>query len=294
MLATTANQLLADALVVTRAMRASTIAEVFVEDEQVRVEIEFGSADLAAFANVLPDDLYAKFADDSRPFEQRLRAFLAEDWRIEADGQPLTGVVERITPAKRVIRDEVTGDPMAEQPVDAEVVIRLTLRFPLQGQPDSLTLNPPQRDGRATASIGFVCYHQGLPVNDFRYLSAEATVDLDWDDPWYSKFRHPNLRRQFDAPLSAFLYVEPYEVRKEIIVRPADLQQWVDLQLPANGVIPVSVQDTLKAACCRVSERQESRSRGRERGRGSSGPHPFHPPYASVDRHHRAARRIWR
>ena len=31
-----------------------------------------------------------------------------------------------------------------------------------------------------------------------------------------------------DAPLSVFLYVEPFEVRKEIVVRPRDLQQWID------------------------------------------------------------------
>ena len=89
-------------------------------------------------------------------------------------------------------------------------------------------------------SIGFVLYHCGVPVNDFRYLAAESTVDLDWSDPWYSRFRHPNLRRQFDAPLSAYLYIEPYEVRKEIIVRPRDLQQWLDLGLRHDGIIPVS------------------------------------------------------
>ena len=77
-------------------------------------------------------------------------------------------------------------------------------------------------------------------------MSGEVTLDLDWSDPWYSRFRHPNLRRQFDAPLSAYLYIEPYEVRKEIIVRPKDLQQWLDLGLRDDGVIPVDQQEELK------------------------------------------------
>ena len=83
-------------------------------------------------------------------------------------------------------------------------------------------------------------------MNDFRYLAHEETLDLDWNDAWYSRFRHPNLRRQFDAPLSAYLYIEPYEVRKEVIVRPKDLQVWLDLGLSDNGVISVEQQQDLK------------------------------------------------
>jgi hypothetical protein len=101
-------------------------------------------------------------------------------------------------------------------------------------------------EGAVTANVGFVCYHEGLPINDFRYLSGEVTVDLDWKDPWYSKFRHANLRRRFGSPLSVFLYVEPYEVRKEIVVRPKDLQGWIDLGMEGVETIAVEDQEKLK------------------------------------------------
>ena len=87
-----------------------------------------------------------------------------------------------------------------------------------------------------------MCYHNGLPVNDFRYLSSEVILDLDWDDAWYSQFRHPNYRRQFNAPMSVFFYVEPYEVRKEIVIRPRDLQHWIDLGLKDKKMISVDQQ----------------------------------------------------
>jgi hypothetical protein len=45
--------------------------------------------------------------------------------------------------------------------------------------------------------------------------------------------------------MSGFIYVEPYEVRKEIIVRPRDLQYWVDLGLDGRDTIPVEIQDEL-------------------------------------------------
>lgn len=168
-----------------------------------------------------------------------------------ADDRPLNGSVEEVTLARRVIRDEVTGEPLPQQPDDAEVVLRVALAFPLDREPRTLSIRPPSPEGTAAASIGFVCYHNGLPVNDFRYLPAEATVDLDWSDPWYSKFRHANLRRQFDAPLSAFLYIEPYEVRQEIIVRPLDLRHWIEDLEVDDAVIPAAAQEQLKT---RVAE----------------------------------------
>jgi hypothetical protein len=42
--------------------------------------------------------------------------------------------------------------------------------------------------------------------------------------------------------MNAFLYVEPYEVRTEIIARPLDLQRWIDLGLEGRETIPVEMQ----------------------------------------------------
>ena len=241
-----ANQALADAIVVTQAMKASTIAEVFIEENAVRAEIEIGAQDLPAFANLLPDELYEKLTAEERPRQERSRKSLESEWQILADDQTLAGQLEQLVPGKRVVRDEVTGEALAEQPDDAEPVIRVTLRYPLTGLPQTVSIRAPLSGNAPMANIGFVCYHRRVPVNDFRYLSGKVTLDLDWSDPWYSRFRHANYRRQFDAPLSAYLYVEPYEVRKEIIIRPLDLQNWVDLGLRDDGVIPVDQQGALK------------------------------------------------
>jgi hypothetical protein len=83
-------------------------------------------------------------------------------------------------------------------------------------------------------------------VIDFRYLGMEEILDLDWEDPWYSRFRNRNLKRRYDAPISAFLYVDNFEVRKEIVARPKDLQQWVDLGLAGKDTIRVEEQEEIK------------------------------------------------
>lgn len=242
------TRLSADAMVVTKAMRASTIAEIYVEADQVRVEFEVGAADLAAFRNILPDELYRTLTGEPCVLEQRRAAFLEVDWVILGDGVPLAGEIRRVAPGKRVMRDQVTGEPLGVQPDDANFVVEIGITYRLENPPESLTIRPPTSDGAhlAAANIGFVLYHRGVAVNDFRYLSQEETLDLDWEDPWHSRFRNRNLRRQFDSPISAFLYVEHFEVRKEIIIRPKDLQSWVDLGLENMARIPIQKQPEIK------------------------------------------------
>jgi hypothetical protein len=95
-------------------------------------------------------------------------------------------------------------------------------------------------------SVGFVLYHRGIAVNDFRFLTSGNTVHLDWLDPWYSAFDTRSLRRQYFAPMAGFIYVEPFEVRKEIIVRPADVQREYDLGLDGVDIITPEMQDAVK------------------------------------------------
>jgi hypothetical protein len=227
-------------------MLAETIAEYFVEEDAVRVSLEIGVADLEAFANLLPDELYEKLGRPPRPFAERLADFFERDFSIAADGGArLPGRAVGLEGRTRVRRDSISGEPLptpaGEEP---EPVLFAQLEYALERRPKQLTFFGPR--GPAQASVGFVAYHGGIAVNDFRYLSPAQTLELDWEDPWYTRFERRNLRRQYYAPMSGFLYVEPYEVRKEIIARPLDLQQWVDLGLEGRSVIPADLQPELR------------------------------------------------
>jgi hypothetical protein len=176
----------ADAIVVSQAMFASTIAEFFVEEDHVRVELEIGVGDAAAFRNILPDALYEQLGFGSEPLRQRIGRLFSEDLAIRVDGEPLEGRIQSMAPRARARRDAVTGEPLPASESEAEIVIAATLIYPFDALPEALTLAAPS--GTGVASIGFVLYHRGIPVNDFRYLSSGFTVQLDWDDPWYSAF----------------------------------------------------------------------------------------------------------
>ncbi|MHC4127410.1 MAG: hypothetical protein ACYTE6_03565 [Planctomycetota bacterium] len=240
---------LGDAIFLTRAMTATTIAEVFIEEGSVRVELEIGLPDLGAFLNIMPDELYGQLAKGQEPLADRLQRFFREDFVVRADGgEPIVGELQRVVPRGRVRRDEITGEPIPVIEADQEYVVFAELAYALEGKPEVLSFKPPTQGDTPfmRASVGFVVYHLGIAVNDFRYLGTEETLDLDWEDPWYSQFRNRNLWRQYRAPLHAFLYVDHFEVRKEIIARPRDLQQWVDLGLEGKEIIPAEDQAAIK------------------------------------------------
>jgi len=222
----------ADAIVVPQAMFASTIVEYFVEDDHVKVELEIGMQDLQAFRNILPHSIYARLGNPSAAVEDRLELFFGRDFAIYDGNTALKGTVMKMGPGTRAKRDAITGEPLA------------SLLYPFETQPDSLTLSAPGATGMA--SIGFVLYHQGVAVNDFRFLGSGYTVSLDWDDPWYSRFTQRQLRRKYFSPMAGFIYIEPFEVRKEIIVRPADIQRRYDLGLEGVETITPQMQAAVK------------------------------------------------
>jgi hypothetical protein len=237
----------ADAIMVSRAMSASTIGEFYIGESSLRVELEIGLADLPTFRNLLPDEIYAKLELGEAPLRTRLQTFFAEDLVIRTgEGERLPGRLLHFEARPRVERDEITGEPKPVADEAGELVLFAVLEYAFTGRPESLEFRAPSPGGTVAANIGFVVYHLGLPVNDFRYLAGPVVLDLDWRDPWYSKFRIRNLRRQYDAPLNVFLYAEPYEVRVEVIARPHDLQQWIDLGVAGRAPITVAQQPEVK------------------------------------------------
>jgi len=217
-----------DAIVRTQAMLAGTIAEFFIEEGRIRVELEIGLADLGVFRNLLPDEIYEGMGNPPHPLRERMPTFFRDDLEIIAgDGESLKGHIVEIGPRERIRRDDITGEPLPTNESNEEIVVFARLEYQLPDHPGKLKIRSPG----SAASVGFVVYHRGIPVNDFRYLAPFQSLELDWGDPWYTRFTSRNLRRTYFEPMSGFIYVEPYEVRKEIIVRPRDLEHWIDLGL---------------------------------------------------------------
>ena len=212
--------------------------------------------DLVAFDRLIPDEFFAGTRIKRATLGERLQQFSEEDLQVIADnGQKLRATLKLIEPRFRKERfssipwkvNPYTGQPIPGPPKDKRVLYA-ELIYPFTSQPHSLTIIPPldEESNISKVPIGFMTYHRGLPIMDFRYLSRQESLTLDWADPWYSRFDNKNLWRTYNEPICAFLYTEPYETRVEIIIRPRDAQQWCDLGIAGLDTLPVDIQAQLK------------------------------------------------
>jgi hypothetical protein len=244
----------ADWINLTGAEAASNIAEIYVLDDHVRVNLEVYVGDLEQFEELLPDTFLQDTVD--RPsLEQRIKLFAAERLQFITDkGTKLSARLELAEPRMRVDRDSPLAgmiNPFNRQrigkaPADKRVLYAEII-YPFNEKPQQLTIVPPaDAQGNAVASIGFIAYHKAVPVIDFRYLGRAVKLNLDWQDPWYSRFDSPILKRHHKSALMSFLYIEPYEVRHEILVRTKDMEGWMDLGLRGKEYIEIDELEPLK------------------------------------------------
>ncbi len=250
------NPARADWMNLTGAETATNIAEIYVENDRVKLVLEVYIGDLETFHDLIPDD-WLKDSDVDRPaLPERLRRFSSETFRFVTDsGATLPAELKLAEPRLRKDRyspfagmiNPTTRQRVPEAPEDKRVLYA-EVEYPFTEPPKTLTIIPPlDEQGVAVVNTGFIAYHKAVPVIDFRYLSAPATVTLDWEDPWYSRFDNPNLKRHHKSALMSFLYVEPYEVRHEVLTRIKDLEEWMDLGLRGDDGIEPDEWDGLMA-----------------------------------------------
>ena len=245
----------ADWMNLTGAETAPNIAEITVLDDRVRVSLEIYVGNIDTFEALLPDDWLKTGAADRPPLAERLKRFSADTFQIVTDdGTRLQGDLKLAEPRRRKERvspfagmiNPTTRLRVPEAPKDKRVVY-VVLEYAFEGKPKTLTFIPPADDkGVAAVTIGFIAYHKAVPIIDFRYLSGKAKVTLDWADPWYTKFGNPNLKRHHKSALMTFLYVEPREVRHEVLIRVRDLQEWTDLGLGGSATLTTQEQARVK------------------------------------------------
>lgn len=246
----------ADWISFTGAETAPNIAEIYINDDHVKVVLEVFVSDIEKLKEILPEE-YLRNAGEQQiaDINTRLRDFSENKFQIVTDtGQQLIARVDLIEPRLRIERlspyagmiNPITRQAAPEPPQDKRVLY-VELSYPFEQKPASLTIIPPiDENGGAILDIGFITYHKAVPVIDFRYLGSAATLFLDWDDPWYTRFENPNLKRHHKSAIMSYLYIEPYEVRHEVLVRVKDMQNWMDTGLSDQEFIEKDQLETVK------------------------------------------------
>ena len=246
----------------TGAETAPNIAEIYVFEDHVKVKLEVYVGDLEKFEELIPDEWFNKPSGNSasafvnkRPsLEQRMQTFAAKRLQfITEKGVRLSAKLELVEPRTRVDRlspfagmiNPMTRQRVKDAPADKRVLYA-EIVYPFPGKdktlkPEQLKIIPPlNENGVATANIGFLAYHKAVPIIDFRYLGQPATLNLDWQDPWYTKFDNKNLSRHHKYPLMLYLYVEPRQVRFESLLRISDIAELTGFNVNDSGA---SIED---------------------------------------------------
>ena len=237
----------ADFISLVKADECETIIEVFIEEGQIRVTYEIGLIDWKYFKEIIPGDL---LSEELQKYieSQGKNYFYNHVFSVNADGKNLIGEIVKQELMPRKYRASLyTGVVNKNNKVSKEMLF-VEIIYPLTNKPKKVVITPPiERGNKQTrANIGFVTYHKNIPVNDLRYLGQSVSLNLDWKDPWYSRFNNINLRRHHQSSLMSFLYVDPYEVRHEVLVRVKDLEEWINLGYELDDTIEVEDQDALK------------------------------------------------
>jgi len=237
----------ADFVSLIRADKCETIIEIFVEDGQIRVTYEIGLKDWKYFKGIIPDDLSS---DETREYlkSEDINYFFNNVFILNADGNNLIGKIVNQKVVPRKYRSSLYTGVIDKNTNVSKQVLYTEIVYPIRFKPNKIVITPPVEEGFnvTKANIGFVTYHKKIPVNDLRFLGQQATLNLNWKDPWYSKFNNIILRRHHQSSLMSFLYVDPYEVRHEVLIRVKDLEEWMDLGFLLDDYIEVEEQEELK------------------------------------------------
>ena len=246
----------ADWINLTGAENARNIAEIHIEKDHIFVKLEVFIEDLMAFEELIPDDFFSQPIPGRPPAAGRMKYFSENTFQVLAgDGQRLYAQLKVVEPRVRVERfspfvgaiNPATMRPVPGPPEDKRVLYA-ELIYPFEdSRPDTLTfLSGKGEGGLPAASIGFIVYQEKVPIIDFRFLAEKAVLHLDWEDPWYSTFENKALKRWQRGGVMSFLYIEPREVRHEILARVKDLGQWMDLGLKGDEYIEIDEIEPLK------------------------------------------------
>lgn len=180
--------------------RYGAVAEVEIEERTARLNLRVRHSALPRLA-----ELAAAEAPAAPP--ERIAARLLE--LRDAAGKPLPGQILSFRSGSPAAAAAPQNVPPDEPYYEAEI------EYALPERTEALTLAPPA--GVPSGEIGLIALHRGVPAADLMPLDRPQVLHLDWQNPWNSRFGDGALARRHAEPRS-YLYIEPYEVRHEILI----------------------------------------------------------------------------
>jgi len=232
------NVTVASVAEVSPAAGASTQAEVHIEGRTIRLRLEIGQEE------------FDRLDEMAKAQQQELQSLLAKIVQIEVDGKNLKLDISQYLgsqAARLLVPDGVEASAMWTDSLASRTglttsgsgkqAIQPLMRHAVETTfsiPDD-SADPPRLKLTPLLAVGLIVYHEQIPVTEHRLLSQAEILVLDEQDPWFSRFENPAMNRMLQSVITGVLYVEPTEVRQEVIIRLNDLLAWLALSETAEA-----------------------------------------------------------
>ena len=236
---------------------STAVADIY--PDHLQVELRILVEDLVLYHQLKADGEQTVSREDLMTASELHRSFLKQYFRVFLkDGEPLPGEITEVDlseiPQTGVRLDQVM-----------EVGVYYYFHLPMEQQPDYLTFT--QQFGGSDAPVpsvmDLILLQKGARLDFPVQIGPRSphSIALDWENPprkdrTYWKERREWMKQRREALLGvtsysatyAYLYLEPREIRFEILVPLLTLETWLPLQREEADYLSVAEQDAMEKA----------------------------------------------
>lgn len=234
-----------------------TETRIFITRTLARVRIQLFAEDLYLFQDLEPDAADVISADDLKKGLEEHRQFLLDKVTLrDAAGELIKGQVTDVQPFD--VPDEgISVDDLMLHSATYE------LEFPFQEPPEFLTLQQDISDENFIfpSEMKLTLHQAGTDLTYTDNLKPGAAISLrfDWEQlplaedateedwqAWFEKQREATLGITSYSSVYSFVYIEPAEVRHEVLIPLASLKTILPLKHADPAFIEVPEQDAVR------------------------------------------------
>ena len=233
-----------------------TEAAMFVTKTRAKTRIQMFAEDLVLFQGLEPDEQDRLRPDDLRQGLEDHKAFLLEKFTLRnAAGEPLKGQVTDLRPFTIPAEGIPSTDMMKhtaiyeiEHTFDSPPEF-LTIQQDLADEnfiiPSEMTLQVKQAGSALNFSERLLPGNSTTVRFDWENVLSEDATDQEWE-LWFEKQREKTLGITSYSSVYSFIYIEPGEVRHEILVPLATLGTIIRMQHRDPAFIDIDEQDAIR------------------------------------------------
>lgn len=233
-----------------------TEASIFVTHSKAIVRIQMFAEDLILFQGLEPNDQDRISPEDLKRGLADHRAFLLERVTLrDAKGEPIKGEVTDVKPFE-IPADGILSSDMMLHTATYE------LEFPFSEPPEFLTIQQDMSDENfiIPSEMKLTVHQSGTALNYTESLlpGASTTVRFDWEqaitedatdaewETWFSKQREATLGITSYSSVYSFVYIEPNEIRHEILIPLATLKTILPVKSRDASFIEIDEQEPIR------------------------------------------------